>query len=145
MQHSKVPFAFAGHCHRSDGGGKSFPGAHIKRKPKGLNVCDEAPAHQSKEDDEVEEAEDDEEDDEEGERQASYGDDELDGEGKVSFKNVERYFEGPSVVLTNSVSLPLDDDKHGLRLVMVRELRVTHKYYSLRDVPSKIDIDKPLP
>jgi phosphopyruvate hydratase len=83
LQHSKVPFAFAGHCHRSEGGGKSFPGAHIKRKPKGSNVCDESPAHESKDDDVVEEAEDDEEDDEEGELQASYADDELDGEGKV--------------------------------------------------------------
>lgn len=144
LQHSKVPFAFAGHCHRTEGGGKSFPGAYIKRKPKGPIVCDESPAHESKDADE-EDDEDDEEDDEEGERQADYAEDERDSEGKISFKNVERDFDGPIVVLTNSVGLPLNDDEPGLRLVMVREHKVTHKYYPLGNIPFKIDIDKPLP
>ena len=211
LQHSKVSFAFAGHYHRSHGGGKCFPDAAIKYKPKksktsasaiteaaeasAMDVsvaaaaapdvdqgdkpetkaeaeaetkataaadaavavaadaaptaadavaADAAPTaadapSSDDDDDESRGSEDDEEHD------WGYGDDERDEEGKVSFKNVHRDFQGPTVVVTNSVGLPLDDGLPGLRIVMVRETKITHKYYPLEAIPKEIKTEERLP
>ena len=239
LQHAKVSYAFAGHCHRSLGGGKAFPGAVVKYKPKkvkakkgaaktegegegegaeesqmdvsllsepepepepepvssppaagvvrgadtekgssdgpkpgsngskvpasasasaitdhdasvsvSVSVNDgdskdnkkegEGDGHSSDDDD------DDDYDDEghgsedDDEHDWGYAPDERDDDGKVAFKNVQRDYQGPTVVVTNSVGQPLDDGAPGIRLVLVREMKISHKYYGLDALPKEV-------
>jgi 3',5'-cyclic AMP phosphodiesterase CpdA len=49
------------------------------------------------------------------------------------------------VVTTGPVGKPLGRDQSGLRLAIVREDRVEHRYYELGTLPTQIDLKAPLP
>ena len=118
-------------------GGKSFPGV-VKSKNE---------RHQQEKAAREEEEDEDEEDEEEGDEEEG-----VDTEGEEAgneagqktsstFRNVERNFEGPTVVFTNSsegTALP------GIRFVLVKEATILHKNYSLEEAPHSMDL-KSLP
>ena len=95
--------------------------------------------HSSDDDDDDEDYDDDghgSEDDDE--HDWGYAPDERDDDGKVAFKNVQRDYHGPTIVVTNSVGQPLDDGAPGIRLVLVREMKISHKYYGLDALPKEV-------
>jgi serine/threonine-protein phosphatase CPPED1 len=47
------------------------------------------------------------------------------------------------MVATGPVGKPQNNDKSGLRVVIVREDRIEHKYYSFGEIPNKIDLAPP--
>lgn len=49
------------------------------------------------------------------------------------------------VVTTGPVGKPLGRDQSGLRLAIVREDRIEHRYYELGTLPTQIDLNAPLP
>lgn len=147
MQHHKVAFAFAGHCPSTEAGGISFPG--VAKSKKSWQAGTLVSNGEDEEEDEVEVEEEDDEDDEdvedvEDDEDDDRGDEDVENGGidagkktSSTFRNVERNFEGPTVVFTNS---PVGPSLPGIRFVLVKETTILHKNYAIEDAPHSIDL-----
>lgn len=91
--------------------------------------------------DDEDDDDDDEAEEEDGKEGVEAGTSGGGGEGEKKappFKNVDLTYPGPEQVITNSVGLSLDDSPCGVRLIMVYEEEVKHKYYALDKIPTNV-------
>ena len=56
-------------------------------------------------------------------------------------RNAGGWFKDLEVVVTSAIGCMLGDDPHGMRIVNVNMSGITHKYHSLDDCPTKIDVE----
>jgi len=86
--------------------------------------------------------------DEEGDidSNASLSDNELD-DSKLNPDDAEhidqedKEYEGPELITTSSIGMPLDETSPGIRIVKVYEQKIEHQYYSLENIPKKIEFE----
>jgi hypothetical protein len=57
--------------------------------------------------------------------------------------NVTTKYESLELVVTGAIGKPLRDDVSGMRIVIVRDTGIVHRYYHLGEIPNRVDLSPP--